>query len=71
MLQVRVKDQGIGIEKEKQPNVFLLKTRSMQGTLKEKGSGLGLTLCKDWRHYIWVESETGNGSTFCFTLVCC
>ena len=42
------------------------------GTADEKGSGLGLILCKEFieKHggEIWIESEPGKGSAFKFTL---
>jgi signal transduction histidine kinase len=42
------------------------------GTNQEKGTGLGLILCKELieKHStnIWVESEMGKGSKFIFTL---
>ena len=42
------------------------------GTEQEKGTGLGLTLCKDFieknNGTIWAESEPGKGSLFYFSL---
>ncbi|WDF53335.1 tetratricopeptide repeat-containing sensor histidine kinase [Mucilaginibacter sp. KACC 22063] len=63
-----VKDTGIGISKDQQ-SVFLTSNLKVNfGTNKEKGSGLGLMLTKDFvkanNGRIWLESEEGNGTTF-------
>lgn len=73
MAVVRVIDTGIGIKAEKIDKLFKLdESFTTLGTENEKGTGLGLTLCKEFieKHNgtIWVESETGKGSSFCFTL---
>ena len=70
---ISVKDTGVGIKPEKLPNLFSTgKIISTEGTHLEKGTGLGLILCKDFveknKGEIWVESEPGKGSTFYFTL---
>ncbi len=70
---ISVKDTGIGISKEEQQKLFTMGTGiSTQGTEGEKGTGLGLILCKEFIEKndgkIWIESEKGQGSTFNFTL---
>jgi signal transduction histidine kinase len=72
-LLISVKDTGIGISKEKQAKLFSVKSNfSTLGTEGEKGTGLGLILCKEFIEKnggkIWIESELGRGSTFYFTL---
>lgn len=72
-LLVQVIDTGIGIYPKDQPHVFD-KFKQVGDTLtdKPKGTGLGLPICKQIiEHHggsIWVESEPGKGSRFCFTL---
>ncbi|WP_372753865.1 two-component regulator propeller domain-containing protein [Labilibaculum sp.] len=73
MIIVRVKDNGVGISSEAQANIFHDNTEYIsQGTNKEKGTGLGLLICQDFIHLhkgkIWVKSEVGIGSEFCFSL---
>ncbi|VVB80293.1 Methanogenesis regulatory histidine kinase FilI [uncultured archaeon] len=70
---VSVKDEGIGISKEKQSEIFKPFSQiSPSYKLKHKGVGLGLTICKGIVEThggkIWVESEKGKGSKFIFTL---
>ncbi|MDX8341411.1 two-component regulator propeller domain-containing protein [Draconibacterium sp. IB214405] len=70
---IKVKDNGIGIPKENLEKIFTLDNDvSSRGTDGEKGTGLGLVLCKEFveRHggKISVESEVGKGSEFMFTL---
>lgn len=70
---VFVQDNGIGMKPEIL-NMLFDKTApyTTRGTANEKGTGLGLILCKEFVEKnggrIWVESEEGKGSTFWFTL---
>jgi PAS domain S-box-containing protein len=73
-IKVSVTDNGIGID-DKNFEIIFHRFRQISGeTLREKpsGTGLGLPICREIvSHYggnIWVESEKGEGSTFCFTL---
>lgn len=68
-----VTDNGIGISKDNLLRMFKIEENfTVKGTQNEKGTGLGLILCKEFveKHggRIWVESEEGVGSTFYFTL---
>lgn len=72
-IQVTVTDTGIGISPENTPKLFNIGSSfTTRGTGNEKGTGLGLVLCKEFieKHggRIWVESEVGKGSRFYFTL---
>jgi PAS domain S-box-containing protein len=70
---ISVSDNGIGIESDNIAKLFDIgQVHTTTGTADEKGTGLGLLLCKDFveKHggKIWVESEVGIGSRFKFTL---
>ena len=71
-IEITVVDTGVGITPENLINLFKIeKTSSTVGTENEKGTGLGLILCKELVEIcggnIWVESEIGKGSSFKFT----
>ena len=71
--EVSVTDTGIGISPEDQKNLFRIDEQSRRdGTANEKGTGLGLILCKEFieknNGVLWVESEEGKGSRFSFTV---
>ena len=72
-VEVTVQDNGLGMSPEILDSMFMLdKTQSMPGTSGEKGTGLGLHLCKEFielnNGVIKVESHKGFGSVFCFTI---
>ncbi len=72
-LIVTISDNGVGIARERVNNLFEISQRiTTPGTANEKGTGLGLLLCKEFveKHggKIWVESTVGKGSHFKFTL---
>ncbi len=72
-IKVEIADQGIGISKKDLEKLFKIdQSFSNPGTNQEKGTGLGLILCKEFielnQGKIWAESHPGNGSRFMFTL---
>src|SRR5208283_1036055 len=78
MIQTKIKDTGVGIEKEDMPKLFqrfgLLEgsyTTNQSSTFM--GTGLGLYICKEilglHEGKIWADSEGKNkGAEVCFTL---
>lgn len=73
MIQVSVIDTGIGVSPEKLAGLFeSMAGRTTDGTAGEKGTGLGLLLCKDLveKHggRVWVDSVIGQGTSFHLTL---
>jgi len=68
-----VSDNGVGIAAESIRKLFdSSQINTTVGTANEKGTGLGLLLCKEFieKHggNIWAESELGRGSDFKFTI---
>ncbi|WP_051313303.1 ATP-binding protein [Sporocytophaga myxococcoides] len=73
LLEVKVTDEGIGMNEDARNKLFRLDVRqTTKGTKQESGSGLGLIICKEFVEKqggkIWATSVVGNGSSFCFTL---
>lgn len=73
LIEIVISDSGTGMNEEIKNKLFRIDEQiSIPGTDNEKGSGLGLILCKDFieRHKgrIWVESELEKGSKFIFTM---
>jgi two-component system sensor histidine kinase/response regulator len=72
-IQISIEDNGVGMDQEVVAKLFNITSKSSTvGTENEKGTGLGLILCKDLieknNGTIWAESEFGKGSKFSFTL---
>jgi PAS domain S-box-containing protein len=72
-IEIWVSDTGVGIMPDKIPYLFTIdQDVSTSGTANEKGTGLGLLLCKELVEKqggeIWVESIVGSGSNFYFTI---
>ncbi len=72
-MQISVSDNGIGIAENKKSRIFKVESgKTTYGTEQERGSGLGLILCKEFIELlggkIWFKSEEGNGSTFYYTI---
>jgi signal transduction histidine kinase len=70
---ISVEDTGVGMAKEKADSLFRSRVNnSTWGTDHEKGTGIGLALCKSFIDLhdtdIWVESEPGKGTKVSFSL---
>ncbi len=72
-VHIIISDTGIGIAQSVLPNLFRIDSRTKQpGTMDERGTGLGLILCKEFTEKnggkIWIESEPGAGTIVHLTL---
>lgn len=69
---ISVADTGVGIPLANRRNLFTLDSITTAGTKLEKGTGLGLLLCREFVEKnggkIWFDSEEGKGTTFYFSL---
>lgn len=68
-IEISVKDSGTGISRDKISGLFEIGSKkSQRGTANEKGSGLGLILCREFTEFcggsIAVESVENKGSIF-------
>ena len=72
-IEVTVSDNGIGIDEKDRAKLFKSDfNESKPGTANEKGSGLGLVICKRFvernQGEIWIENKAEKGTTLKFTL---
>jgi signal transduction histidine kinase len=72
-LEVSVRDTGVGLAPEDQARIFDAFQQGDRSVAQpQEGTGLGLTLSRQFVELhggrLWVESELGQGSKFCFTL---
>lgn len=72
--EITIADTGVGIPKDKIDNLFCItRNTSTSGTDNEKGTGLGLIICKEFveKHggEIRVESVVNKGTTFSFSIL--
>ena len=71
-ITIYVRDDGMGIDDENRGSIFKTFPVVKTGTANEKGTGIGLMLCKEFVEanggQIKVESKPRKGSVFSFTL---
>lgn len=70
---ISIADEGVGVPEDKKSKLFGLdNVKSVNGTAGERGTGLGLILCKEFvtkmNGRIWIEDNQPKGSRFIFTL---
>lgn len=72
-VEIKIQDFGKGIPEDIKKELFdKNKVITTRGTKNEKGTGVGLNLCREFveknNGSLWFESEEGKGSIFYFTL---
>lgn len=71
-LEIEIKDFGTGMDEEQQEMIFHVGGITKKGTAKEEGTGLGLTICKEFIDKlggrIWFKSTLGVGTSMFFTV---
>ncbi len=71
-ITIEVNDTGTGISAEKLPRLFSIEGKNSKGTAGEKGTGLGLMLCKELiplnKGTIRAISKIGEGAKFIFSV---
>ena len=71
-VEITICDTGTGISEENMKKLFTLGIFSQHGTAGEKGTGLGLVLCKELieknNGKINIESQPGKGTKVCFSI---
>ena len=73
LIQISVKDRGIGIQENERQRIFDQFTQVQQGNSRTfQGAGLGLFICRSFVELhggkIWVDSTVGEGSIFHFSI---
>ena len=72
-IEISISDTGIGMSDNTLEKLFRIDEKvATSGTSGEKGTGLGLILCKEFIQHnngrFWVQSEPGKGATFYLAL---
>ena len=72
-VEIEIKDYGVGFTQNALKELFQRnELHTTRGTKNEHGTGLGLTICKEFVEinggFIWIESESGKGSKISFSL---